>query len=143
MNVITFYSKLSLLVRHIPKYNILIIDRGHKRSYRQNDNIYCFHNSTNRIGKYLDEVALENKFLYPNIKFQKKKEEQKAYSINKKWINSAVRRTPHLKEYLQITQSFRQFVWVYVGIKSKQIKLDDITSPYLLIKMYTITIWWL
>ena len=49
-----------------------------------------------------------------------------------------VKYTPLLKEYLPITELSQQsFVWIYVEIRNKQLKLHDMTSPHLQIVIQT------
>ena len=51
--MITFYSELSSLFRHIPKYNVLIISGdmdAHIGKYENNK--FCLYNSPNKNGEY-------------------------------------------------------------------------------------------
>ena len=72
-NIITFYNKLSFLVRQIPKHNVLIIggDMNAEISKDRNDK-FCLYNSPNKNEEYLADFSLKNRLAYLNTKFQKR-----------------------------------------------------------------------
>ena len=83
-DIITFYKKLSFLVRHISNQNVLIIG-GDMNGHTGKDeiNIFCLHNPPNRNGAYLAEFSLENRLAYLNTKFQKREGKLWIYHLPK------------------------------------------------------------
>ena len=70
----TFYNKLSHFVRHIPKHNVLIINRDMNAQIgKDGNNSFCSHNSPNRNEEYLASFSHENRLAYVNLKFQKER----------------------------------------------------------------------
>ena len=104
INQPTFYNKLSSLVWHIPKHNVLTHCRDMNAHIGKDiNNKFCLHNSANKNDKYLAEFGLKNGFVCQNTKFQKRKGKLWTYTnpnnskvqldyifINKKWINSTL-----------------------------------------------------
>ena len=104
MDLITFYSKLSSLVHCIPKHSILIISRDiNAQIGKDENNKFFLHNLSNRNGKHLTDLSLENRLACLNTKLQKRegifwtdtypnnaKTQIDYILIDKKWINSAL-----------------------------------------------------
>ena len=67
-----FYNDLTYFIRHIPKYNVLIIGgdfNAHLGKY--DDNKYSLHRTTNRNVNMLHSFLQENNLLCLNTHFQK------------------------------------------------------------------------
>ena len=102
--LITFYDKLSSLVRSIPKHNVLVIGGDMNAQIGKNRNHkYSLHNSSNRNGQHQTDFTIENRLTCLNTNFQKREGKLWTYIysnnskaqidyvfINKKWKNSAV-----------------------------------------------------
>ena len=59
-NLITFYNELPFLVRSIPKHNVLIIGEVMKAHIGiEENNKFCWHNSSNRNREHLTEFHLK------------------------------------------------------------------------------------
>ena len=96
--LITFYNKLSSLVRSILKHNILIICGDINAQIGKNINKFSLDNSSNGNGEYLTDFIQENRLTGLHMKFQKlwtytyansAKAQIHYIHINKKWNNSA------------------------------------------------------
>ena len=97
--LITFYDKLSSLVRSIPKHNVLVIGGDMNAQIGKNVNhTFSRQNSSNRNGQHLTDFRLENRLTCLNTNFQKKEGKLWTYTcanntkaqidnvfINKKW----------------------------------------------------------
>ena len=72
-DLITFYNKLSSLVRSILKHNVLVIDGDMNAQIGKTVNHkFSLHNSSNRNGEHLTDFTLENRLTCLNTKFQKR-----------------------------------------------------------------------
>ena len=70
--LITFYDKLSSLVRSIPKHNVLLIGGDMNAQIGKNGNHkYSLHNSSNRNRQHLTYFTIENRLTCLNTNFQK------------------------------------------------------------------------
>ena len=68
--LVTFYDKLSSLVRSIPKYNVLIIGGDMNAQIGENgNNKYSLHNTLNRNGQHLTDFKIENRLTYLNTNY--------------------------------------------------------------------------
>ena len=97
-----FYDTLSLIVRDVPKHNILIIGGDMNAQFGGDEqHRHAYHKSCNRNGEYLQQFLIENHLKCLNTCFQKKdgklwthkypnntKAQIDFLMINKKWINS-------------------------------------------------------
>ena len=97
-----FYDELSSLVRSIPKHNILVIGGDmNAQIWKNGNNRYNFHNTSNRNGQHLTEFMMENILTCLDTNYQKREEKLWIYTyanyskaqvdyvlINKKWKNS-------------------------------------------------------
>ena len=103
-DAITFYNKLSSLVRSIQKHNVLIIGGDMNAQIGKDVNSkFTLHNSSNRNWEHLTDFKLENRLTCLNTKFQKRKGKLWTYTyanntkaqidyvfINNKWNNCAL-----------------------------------------------------
>ena len=72
-DLITFFNKLSSLVRGIPKHNVLVIGGDMNVQIGKNvNNKFSLHKSSNRNGEHLTDFTLKNRLTCLNIKFQKR-----------------------------------------------------------------------
>ena len=74
MNITSFYSTLSSLVRHIPIYSVQIImndlmGKGKKKKKKK----FCWHNLSKWNGEYQGDFWVENRQAYLNSKIKKGK----------------------------------------------------------------------
>ena len=102
--LITFYEELSSLVRNIPKHNLLVIGGDmNAQIWKNGNNKYGLHNTSNRNGQHLTDFMIENRLTCLNTNYQKRKGKLWTYTyannsktqidyvfINKKWKNSAI-----------------------------------------------------
>ena len=102
--IINNIKEIFLFVRTIPIHNVLVIGEDMNVQIGKNENNkFCFYNSSNRNGEHLIDFSLENGLTCLNTKFQKRKEKlwidiyannakaQIDYIVvNKKWIISAL-----------------------------------------------------
>ena len=71
-DITTFDDELSSLACYIPKHNILIINGDMNAQIgKDENNKFGLYNQTNRNGKYLINLSLENSLSCLNTKFQK------------------------------------------------------------------------
>ena len=103
-DLIAFYNRLSLLVRSIPKHNVLLIGGDmNARIGKSVNHKSSLHNLSNRNGEHLTYFRLENRSTCLNTKFQKRKGKLWTYIyanntqsqieyvfLNKKWNYSAL-----------------------------------------------------
>ena len=69
MDITTFCNKVSSLVHHIPKHNVLIISRViNAHIGKDENNRFCVYNLPNRNGKHLTEFYFKNRLVCLNIK---------------------------------------------------------------------------
>ena len=107
-DITTLYDRLSSLVRHIPKYNVLIIIDGdmNVQISKDKNNKFGLHNLPKRNGEYITDFSHKNSLTCLSNKFKKKKKKKRKEKswiytnpnkakapldymfINKKWINS-------------------------------------------------------
>ena len=168
MDIITFYNEilfdmyqwlfgwLVVDVRYIPKHKVLIIG-GDMNIQIDENNKFCWHNSSNRNGEYIKDFSLEKRLVRLDTKFQKREGKlwintypnnaetlQDYILISKKWTSGVwtVRCIPLLKEYPTITEPSQQrYIWVYVEIRNKPTKSLVMTGPHLPIEVLAINIW--
>ena len=97
MDILIYYNELSLLIQHIPNRNEVIINSCmNVHIGKDENNKFCLHNTPNRNGEYLAEFSLENRLVWLNTKFQKKKgKTMDLYQLN--WLKT----TPRLYIYKQ------------------------------------------
>ena len=104
IQLVAFYDELSSLVHSIPKHNVLVIGGDmNAQIWKNGNNWYSLHNTSNRNGQYLIEFMMENILTCLNTNYQKR--EGKLWTdnyannskaqidyvfINKKWKNSAM-----------------------------------------------------
>ena len=102
--LVTFYEELSSLVRSIPKHNLLVIGGDmNDQIWKNRNNKYSLHNTSNRNGQHLTDFMIENRLICVNRNYQKREEKLWTYTyannikaqidyvfINKKWKNSAM-----------------------------------------------------
>ena len=102
--LVTFYDKLSSLVRSIPKHNMFVIGGDMNAQIGKNgNNKYSLHNTSNRNGQHLTDFMIENRLACLNTNYQKREGKLWTYTyanitkaqidyvlINKKWKNSAL-----------------------------------------------------
>ena len=68
-----FYTRLSSLIRQIPKHNVLIIGGDLNAHLRQESGYkYTYHQTTNRNGQMLKDYLQENNMICLNTHFQKR-----------------------------------------------------------------------
>ena len=71
--LVAFYDELSSLVRSIPKHNILVIGGDmNAQIWKNGNNRYSLHNTSNRNGKNLTEFMMKNTLTCLNTNYQKK-----------------------------------------------------------------------
>ena len=71
--LVSFYNKLSSLVRSIPIHNVLVIGRDMNAQIGKNgNNKYSLHNTSNRNGQHLTEFMMENRLTCLNTNYQKR-----------------------------------------------------------------------
>ena len=81
-DTVIFFKKLSSLIRHIPKRNILIISWDMNAQIgKSENNKFCFYNLSNRNGEYLADFSLKNKLACLNTKFQKSQRKLWTYTL--------------------------------------------------------------
>ena len=102
--LVTFYEKLSSLVRSIPKHSLRVIGEDMNAPIRKNrNNKYSLYNTSNRNGQHLTDFMIENRLTCLNTINQKRERKLWTYTyasnsktqidyvfINKKWKNSAM-----------------------------------------------------
>ena len=129
--LVTFYDKLSSLVRSIPKHNVLVIGGDMNAQIRKNgNNRYSLHNTSNRNGQHLTEFMMENRLTCLNTNYQKREgklwtntfaNNSKAridyFLINKIWKNSAMNYEAYSSfegvscDYQIVTAKIRLSLW--------------------------------
>ena len=73
--LVTFYGKLSSLVRSIPKHNVFVIGGDMNTQIGKNgNNNYSLYNTSNRNGQHLIDFMRENRLTCPNTNYQKRRE---------------------------------------------------------------------
>ena len=104
IELIAFYDELSSLVRSIPKHYVIVIGGDMNAQIGKNGNHkFSQHNSSNRNGRHLIELTVENRLTCLNTNYPKKEGKLWTYSyannnkaqidyifIDNKWNNSAV-----------------------------------------------------
>ena len=102
-SLITFYNRLSYLVRSILKHVLVISGDVNAQIGKNVSHKFSLHNLSNRNGEHLTDFTLENRLTCLNTKFQKRKGKLWTYAyanntktqinyifINKKWNNSTL-----------------------------------------------------
>ena len=147
MNLITFYNKLFSLVHSIPKHVIIIGGDMNAQISKDENNKFCWHNSSNRNAEYLINFSLENGLTCLKTKLRKKKGKLWTYTcannakaqINKKWIIS----TFNYEAYSSFEGVFSNHRIVTAKIclsLCKQSKPYSMTGPCLTIEIFAVNI---
>ena len=71
--LVTFYEDLSSLVRSILKHNLLVIGGDmNAQIWKNRNNKYSLHNTSNRNGQHLTDFIIENRLTCLNTNYKKK-----------------------------------------------------------------------
>ena len=79
--LVAFYDELSSLVRSIPKHNMLVIDGDmNAQIWKNGNNKYRLHNTSNRNGQHLTDFMIENRLTCFNTNYQKREDKLWTYT---------------------------------------------------------------